>query len=174
MGRAEITADADAALEKMQADKEKKHGKSKHDVPELTAAQKAAADEDPGLILTFLQWVLQREKKPPLPWTISRREEVDSYLVTRSFGPYALLTLALGESFWYNRIKHSKMAYMVCKCRCKRYPPLLLSSKEAFAKESLASFPISEPVPIHRANATPQRTTVRSAESASGQIRPRS
>ena len=128
MGRAEITSDADAALEKMQADKDKRHGKSKHDEPELTAAQKAAANEDPGLILTFLQWVLQKEKKPPLPWTISRREEVDSYLVTRSFGPYAALTLVLGESYWYNRIKHPKMAYMVCEYSCERHSSLLVVS----------------------------------------------
>lgn len=114
MGRAEITSDADAALEKMQAEKEKKHGKAKHDLaPEMTAAQRAAQDEDPGLIVTLIQWLLQKEKKPPLPWTISRREEVDSYLVSRSFGPYAVMTLVLGESFWYNRIKHTKLTYVV-------------------------------------------------------------
>lgn len=113
MGRAEITSDADAALEKMQADKEKRHGKAKHDAPEMTAAQRAAQDQDPGILLTFLQWLLRKEKKPPLPWTISRREEVDSYLVSRSFGPYAMMTLVLGESFWYNRIRHKKLSYTV-------------------------------------------------------------
>ena len=44
-----------------------------------------------------------------MPWTISRREEVDEYLLRRSFGVYAAIELFAGEGFWYNRIKRSKM-----------------------------------------------------------------
>ena len=61
------------------------------------------------------QWFFRREKKPALPWTISRREEIDSYITARSFGLYRIITLMAGEGFWYNAIKRKRMQYVVCK-----------------------------------------------------------
>lgn len=47
-----------------------------------------------------------------MPWTISRREEVDVYLMTRSYGLYAFIALVAGEAFWYNRIRRKKIEYV--------------------------------------------------------------
>ena len=66
-----------------------------------------------NLHLLVLQWVFRREKKPAMPWTYCRREEIDAYLVSRSFGIYALMTFLVGEGFWYNRIRRRKMEYVV-------------------------------------------------------------
>ena len=70
-----------------------------------------------------LQWVFRREKKPPMPWTISRREEIDAYLLSRSFGIYALMAFAAGEGFWYKRIQRTKVEYVV-SVPCPPRPPL--------------------------------------------------
>jgi len=60
-----------------------------------------------------------------MPWTYSRREEIDTYLVSRSFGIYALMTFAGGEGFWYNRIRRKKMEYVV-SAPALPGPPLVL------------------------------------------------
>jgi hypothetical protein len=58
-----------------------------------------------------------------MPWTISRREEIDAYLLSRSFGIYALMAFVAGEGFWYKRIKRTKVEYVV-SVPCPPRPPL--------------------------------------------------
>jgi len=48
-----------------------------------------------------------------MPWTISRRDEIDAYLMTRDYGPYAMIAVLAGPSFWYNRIRRKKVDYVV-------------------------------------------------------------
>jgi len=48
-----------------------------------------------------------------MPWTISRRDEIDVYLMTRNYGPYAMISVLAGPSFWYNRIRRKKVDYVV-------------------------------------------------------------
>ena len=83
----------------------------------------------------MLQWVFAREKKPGMPWTISRREEIDTYLVSRSFGIYAFMAFVGGEGFWYNRIRRTKMEYVVSAPALPGPPLVLLRS---FVSQRLA------------------------------------
>jgi hypothetical protein len=62
-----------------------------------------------------LQWILAKEKKI-WPWSISRREEIEIFISSRSFGIYSAIGIIGGwgsnEHFWYNRIKRKKMEYV--------------------------------------------------------------
>ena len=56
---------------------------------QMSAAQRAAqraSEEDDGILINIVNWLLAREKKPPLPWATNRQKEIDDYLITRSFG----------------------------------------------------------------------------------------
>ena len=54
MGRAELSTDADKALEKLGKDQDNRHGRA-GDVAQESSAQQRAAEEDPGFIVTFIQ-----------------------------------------------------------------------------------------------------------------------
>jgi len=60
----------------------------------------------------YLLWMIAKEETAPMPWTISRRDEIDAYLMTRDYGPYAMIAVLPGPSFWYNRIRRKKVDYV--------------------------------------------------------------
>jgi hypothetical protein len=66
-------------------------------------------EQEEGFLVLFLNFILQRKKRPPPIWKTHRREEVEKYLKSAMSG--LLGHLVPSESFWYWKFSRKKMKY---------------------------------------------------------------
>ncbi|EKX33155.1 hypothetical protein GUITHDRAFT_120674 [Guillardia theta CCMP2712] len=60
-----------------------------------------------GLIVSMLSFFLRREPEAALPWQISRREEIESLIASKS----SWLIKAFGQKYWYSKNTNTKIQY---------------------------------------------------------------
>lgn len=84
-------------LEMGQVDMDSKAEQLQLQRQEEEAAAQQPQENEISLIISFVRWVLRKDRRLPPPWMITRIEEVEDYLAMHTVGIMALMP----KRFWY-------------------------------------------------------------------------